>query len=128
MTPEAAAQRIETVVHGRVRKVQNGMNVRLPRAANALRNVELKVLSGNKSPSPPGSPPGRRTGVLRTTWTLLENPGTSAASFGIRSGVGYSSYLEHGTRKMAARPYVDKIQQRAWPEIVKIFSEMKGYQ
>ena len=46
--------------------------------------------------------------------------------FGIKSGVHYSSYLEYGTRKMAARPFVDKIVETAKPEIDRIFSNIGG--
>ena len=46
--------------------------------------------------------------------------------FGIESGMGYAGYLEHGTRKMAARPFVDKIQQEAMAKIRAIFEEIGG--
>lgn len=38
----------------------------------------------------------------------------------------YSGYLEHGTSKMAARPYVEKIKETAMPEILALFSELGG--
>jgi len=44
----------------------------------------------------------------------------------ITSGMGYAGYLEHGTRKMAARPYVEKIKQTALPNITAIFAEIGG--
>jgi hypothetical protein len=44
----------------------------------------------------------------------------------ITSGMGYAGYLEHGTRKMAARPFVDKIQQTALPNVMAIFAEIGG--
>ncbi len=44
----------------------------------------------------------------------------------ITSWMYYAGYLEDGTRKMAARPFVEKIQQAALPEVASIFSEIGG--
>lgn len=126
MTARQAAKALENEVQKQRRRAERMMNTRLPRAANALRNAELSVLSGNKSPSPPGSPPGRRTGYLRNSWTVYHKNGTPAGMFGIISGAHYAGYLESGTRKMAARPFVDKIIEKAMPRIEKIFSEIGG--
>jgi len=123
VTPGAAAVQIEQAVLAEVRRVKSGVNMRLPRAANALRNGELTVLSGNVSPSPPGSPPGRVSGTLRTEWTTHHHEG-DVAMFGIASAAPYSGYLEEGTSRMAARPFVDRIQQTALPEICSIFEEV----
>lgn len=129
MTPGEAAVQIEQIVSAEVRKVKTGVNMRLPRAANALRNGELTVLSGNPSPSPPGSPPGRVSGILRNTWKTHWAEGDTA-KFGITSGAPYAGYLEKGTHnkdgtvRMEARPFVDKIQQTALPEIRSIFEEV----
>ena len=43
---------------------------------------------------------------------------------GIQSGMNYSGYLETGTKKMAARPYVEKIKETALPNIIPIFEEL----
>lgn len=125
MTPAEAAVRLQNTVKAKHQIVQSEMVTRLPRAANALRNAEIDVLSGNPSPAPPGSPPGTRTGHLYRDWTPHYSGGASAV-FGIKSFASYSGYLEHGTRKMAARPFVNRIQQRALPEIIRIFSEVGG--
>lgn len=125
MTPEAAARALAIEVKETYARTKNQMNSRLPRAANALRNAEIEVLSGNPSPSPPGSPPGRRSGHLRTSWTIYHSGG-AAGIFGIKSGAHYAGYLEDGTSKMAARPFADKIRETAMPEIIAIFSDMGG--
>ena len=41
----------------------------------------------------------------------------------IESNTPYAGYLENGTGKMAARPYVDRIKEKAQPEIDKILNE-----
>lgn len=122
MTPDEAIKATQIRIQMDVESVRQQARMRLPRAANALRNAELTVLSGNQSPSPPGSPPGRRSGQLRIRWSTLCDGGNMM--FGIHSGVHYSEYLEKGTRKMAARPFADKITETAKPEITNIFSEI----
>lgn len=123
MSPQEAAYALRREVYFRKEETIQKRNSKLARAANELRNAELRVLSGNKSPSPPGSPPGRRSGHLRTAWTTYSTAGGATGVFGIISGAHYAGYLEHGTSKMAARPYVDKIQETALPKIISIFSE-----
>lgn len=113
------------------------------RAVNALRNAELDVLQGQRSgkiyrkphtkkatyiSSAPGEPPARRTGNLRLHWSgqvKRENAsnGGIAIVAELESQEPYSSYLENGTSKMAARPFVDKIKEKAKPEVKKIFEE-----
>ena len=44
----------------------------------------------------------------------------------ITSGMFYAGYLEGGTKKMAPRPFVKKIQDAALPEVRSIFSEIGG--
>lgn len=126
MTPAEAVKAVQIEIKGNVQTVRENARARLPRAANALRNAELTVLSGNPSPSPPGSPPGRRSGHLRNRWSLIAKGSGGDMVFGIKSGVHYSPYLEYGTRKMAARPFVDKIVETAKPEIDRIFSNIGG--
>ena len=121
MSPGAAAGHIVIAVKSEVQKVKQEAQTRMPRGANALRNAELSILAG-PSPSAPGGTPGVRTGNLRRNWTMF----SSSEIFGIESGMGYAGYLEHGTRKMAARPFVDKIQQEAMPKIRAIFEDIGG--
>lgn len=85
----------------------------------------LTVLA-NPSPSSPGSPPGVRSGNLRRNWNMYYSGGGGNGIFGIQSGMHYAGYLEHGTSKMAARPYVEKVKETALPEILEIFSEIGG--
>jgi len=111
---------VENIVREKKEKVvSNGM-----RAVNAIRNSELQVLSGNKSPSPPGSPPGRRSGYLRLAWTGNVRGNGDGIIVEFESQAHYAGYLERGTSKMAARPFVDKITEGAVPEILSIFSSI----
>lgn len=121
MSPGEAAGYMPTAVQLEVDYVKSEIQKRTARAANELRNTELIVLQG-PSPSAPGGTPGVRSGNLRRNWKMF----SGADVFGIESGMGYAGYLEHGTRKMAARPFVDKIQTQAMPKIIAIFQEIGG--
>ncbi len=121
MALSAAAGAVQIAVEAEVERVKTEARSRMPRAANQLRNAELRILRG-PSPSSPGSPPGVRSGNLRRNWTMF----SSDEVFGIQSGMGYSGYLEEGTRKMAARPYVEKVKTEAMPKIKAVFEEIGG--
>ena len=97
------------------------------RALNELRNAEIETLT-NPSPSAPGSPPGVRSGNLRGNWSGQVNVGAGGGGFvslvvEMTSNAHYAGYLEHGTSKMAARPFKEKIEQKALPKIIAIYSE-----
>ena len=111
-------------------------------AVNALRNAELEVLKGQRSgrmyrkphtkgatytASAPGEPPARRTGMLHLNWygdveTRAVSKGTEILAV-LESGEKYASMLENCTSKIAPRPFVDKIKEKAEPEIRKIYGE-----
>lgn len=116
---------VESAVAIKVAEVKREIDKRQYRGINQLRNAELDVLA-NPSPSAPGNPPGVRSGDLRRNWIPIFGVRGGNGSFGILSGMGYAGYLEHGTRKMAARPYADKIKEQAMPEIISIFEEIGG--
>ena len=124
MTPAEAIKEVQIQVEADVQETGKKTMARLPLAANALRNAELEVLSGNQSPSPPGKPPGRRSGVLRNSWGMSYSAEGLSGTFGITSNAKYAGYLEQATSKMAPRPFVDKIIEKAEPEIDRIFGEV----
>ena len=99
--------------------IREEIGKRAIRASVPLYSSAVSTLVG-PSPSAPGATPGAKTNSLRRFWI----PFAYMESFGIESGVEYSTYLEHGTMKMAARPYVEKVKRNAMPEIIRIFSEL----
>ncbi len=69
--------------------------------------VEASAKSGwGAPPGPPGGKPGVRTGTLRRSITW--KPGADAESpfVDIGSNVLYAPYVEHGTSRMEARPFL----------------------
>lgn len=79
--------------------------------------------------SAPGEVPARRLGGLKKAWTKgvdsvrgSDSGSTSIVAY-IESRSPYAGYLEHGTKNIAPRPYVDRIRERARPEAVRILSE-----
>lgn len=80
--------------------------------------------------SAPGEvPASRRRGGLRAAWTDgtasvsgSDSGSTSIVAY-IESQSPYAGYLEHGTKRIAPRPYVDRIRERARPQAVRILSE-----
>lgn len=142
MTPAEAPEGVKEAVEETVTKINRQVRSRGTRVKNALRNAELEVLRGKRSgrkyrkpyskrrytASAPGEPPARRTGALRLNWTggveASAGPsGNTKVTAYIESQTPYAGYLENGTNKMAARPYVEKIKEKAQPEIEKIMSE-----
>lgn len=78
--------------------------------------------------SAPGEPPARRTGALRMHWNgHVESKSVSGNGIvitaALESGEKYAGILENGTGNMAPRPFVEKIKEKAMPEIRKIYSK-----
>ena len=64
------------------------------------------TLSENHFPpaSAPGEVPHRRTGRLATSWFVV----ASANGAALRSSAPYASFLQQGTDRMEARPYLER--------------------
>ena len=143
MKPEQAAECIKLAVHDNVKNINHQVIRRGIRVKNALRNAELETFKGKRSgrkyrkpnssrrytASAPGEVPARRTGTLRLKWTggvkhvSGSDDGNNSIVAYIESQTPYADYLEHGTKKMDPRPYLDRIKEKALPEAVKILSE-----
>lgn len=139
----SAGSVIRATVKGQVTGINRQVVSRGVRAVNAMRNAELEVLKGQRSgkvyrkphtkkatytASAPGEPPARRTGNLRMHWNgqvKTENSSGGGVSViaELESQEAYAGILENGTSDMAPRPYVDRIKNKAVPEIRKIYSE-----
>lgn len=128
--------------------IKHQMASRGYRASNELRNAALDVLKGQRSgriyrvpgtkatyqASAPGEPPAVRTGAFRLGWkpqSVVESGGNRVISR-IRNETTTSNgayklaeILEQGTPggQMAPRPHQEKIQQKALPEVIRIYSE-----
>lgn len=71
--------------------------------ATAFQGEAIVKLSFGTSPSSPGEPPGVDTGALRSS-IHVEEPDDFVRL--IAAGTEYAPYLELGTTKMAARPFM----------------------
>lgn len=134
---------ISVEVAKKVTAIGKEMKYRALKGSRALKNAELQVLRGQRggrsykksfkkssyTASAPGEPPAVRSGKLRSSFRPLARTYGGSSAFGgaasvtvsIETDTHYAGYLEHGTSKMAARPYVEKIKQKAEPEIKSIF-------
>lgn len=77
--------------------------------------------------SAPGEPPARRTGNLRLHWNgKVIKERTSGGGLNItaelESQESYAGFLDKGTSGMAARPFVERIKQKAMPKIKRIYN------
>lgn len=137
---------IEIIARDKVEKIRSQLPNRAYRAANALRNAELDVLSkqaghggrryripGTRkyyTASAPGEVPAIRTGTYRLSWRpKVESSGDVYKSI-IESTVKAGKYvlgdiLENGTPggQMAPRPHQEKILIKARPEILRIYEK-----
>ena len=126
--------------------VQQEVSARTYRASNELRNASLVVLRGQRSgkryrvphtkqrytASAPGESPAVRTGMFRLSWgthVRVEKSGVHfKASAAIESKLKVGSHLlgeilENETKRMAARPYKQKIIDAAMPKIKEIYKK-----
>lgn len=138
----SAGSAIRATVKDQVMNINRKVVSRGVLAVNAIRNAELEVLKGQRSgkvyrkpfskatytASAPGEPPARRTGNLRMHWNgQVKSENSSGGGVAIiaelESQEPYAGILENGSSKMAARPFTEKIKEKAMPEIQRIYSE-----
>ena len=103
----------------------------------ARRAAGGKVQSGGKSPpSKPGQPPAVQTGILRASiMSEVKQSGIEvigkvgpdiehiAAKAPVGTNVEYGYFLETGTSKMEARPFLRPALHRTRKDVVKIFRD-----
>lgn len=80
--------------------------------------ADVQTHWSQQSPSSPGDPPAVVTGNLRASLTVAR---IRQALWEMRVGAEYSSYLEYGTPKMAARPFLRPAVWRLSKRFGKLF-------
>ena len=132
-----ADSRFRTSVQEQVKNAQTKAQSCTVRASRELRSAALQVLGGHRNgrtyrvpytqasyrASAPGEAPAARTGTLRNSWGIIAMGSAALGRYssGIQTNVPYAELLENGTSRMAARPFREKIIQRASPRIGEIF-------
>lgn len=74
--------------------------------------------------SAPGESPANRTGALRQSFArrvISTTPDTVEAA--LESGLKYAKLLEDGTKRMAPRPYFDKIIEATLPFALELLNK-----
>ena len=130
----SAAADLEVAVKEIVQGINAAAISRADRGLNIMRNAALIVLGQDGSgrtyrnghvASAPGQPPAPDKGNLRRNWQRRRYiTGKVRITLEIKSRMFYAGFLEHGTRRMAARPYHDRIKQKALPEIQALYSNL----
>ena len=120
-----------------ITQVEQQLPERAFQSSIALKNASLEVLRGQRSgrvyrkpgggkytASAPGEPPAVRTGTLRRSWRPVQS-GSNNQNPAIETTVPYTGYLENGTPggQMAPRPFVQRIVDKALPEVKKIYEQ-----
>ena len=131
------SERLQSAVRGQVQDIRTRAQPCTVRASRELRSASLHILRGRRSgrqykvphtgvayrASAPGEAPAARTGTLRNSWGIIAMGSVALGRYssGIQTNVPYAPMLEDGTSRMAARPFREKIIQRASPRIGDIF-------
>lgn len=111
MTPEILLEVERSIAEFRVNEAEmkrllNGPVVR-DLVKRALRvEATAKRLASNASPSSPGEGPGVVTGRLRGSITWRPGEDGISPYVDVGSNVYYAPFLELGTKRMAARPFL----------------------
>lgn len=140
-SPGSAGAAVRFCVKDIVKDINRKAASRGRRAVEVMRAVEKQVLKGERSgkvyrkypykttyrASAPGEAPAVRTGNLRMHWSgdvdVADNPdGGVTVDAVLESQEEYAYCLEKG-KGMEPRPFVEKIKEKAEPEIRKIYNE-----
>jgi hypothetical protein len=119
---------------GRVYKVPNTHGKKASKATRELKKDYGHDLRGGQlyRASAPGEPPAVRTGVFRLSWSTrihVEQSGSKfRATSAIENNIRVGSYLlgemlEHGTNRIAPRPYKQAVVDRAMPKITDLYNK-----
>ncbi len=95
----------------------------LVRAVEFLWNHLVVVVLNRSNPRPyttpslPGEPPRKRTGWLQQHVVREYDEGTLTARVGVTKNAAYGLYLELGTKRMAARPWLMTTVNKLMPQM-----------
>lgn len=107
----AMADEVEKVLFHAGELIQTEAQISITRGA---------VSGKNHVPSKPGEPPNQDTGVLAGN---IETTRAGKLRVRVTSKAGYSSALEFGTSKMAARPFMRPARDKMRPQIEKLLAD-----
>lgn len=92
--------------------------------AEAQVSITTGAVSGiNHVPSAPGEPPNEDTGNLRRGIKVVQ---TSPLTVKVESTATYSAFLEYGTSRMLARPFMGPAARKRKDEIVALVRRAAG--
>ena len=134
----SAASDFEEAVSEILFEINQAAASRADEGLRIIRNVTEDVLGqdgtgrvyGKHIASAPGDPPAPDTGSLRNNWRDQKLALPNGIGKGIRifmrrsSKMFYAHYLDDGTSKMAARPFVKPIEEKATPQVTKLFANI----
>lgn len=100
--PDPIVVKLDTT---RLDEIAANLGVRTDKVVSMLANevVGNAVDSFGESPSKPGDPPGVDTGALRAS---VHAEKVKENTYAAMDGVEYGAFLEFGTPRMAARPWL----------------------
>jgi hypothetical protein len=88
-----------------VNKPNTGRRVKVKRPVKGGNNTSRTVYD---NPSQPGEPPRKRTGFGQRNIVWSYDPGKMVGRYGVTKNGLYMFFLELGTRRIAARPWMMK--------------------
>ena len=105
---DAAAIAMEKAALGMVGYVRTkvGISARIRMSGGQGRGNRRRAAARIYQASAPGEPPRKRTGTLQKSIAHEVERESNAIVARVGTKVDYGRYLEFGTRKMAARPYL----------------------
>ncbi len=127
----SAAGEFQSVINEVMQSIRRQLGDRCQRSSQALKTASMLVLSqpgsgrvyGGHAASAPGEPPAPQTGAFRGSWSASSQTGGDVYVSKLESGSFLAPMLEGGTGKMAPRPHQKRIQEKALPEILRIYEE-----
>lgn len=100
--------------------VQDLMVPRQQEAAEMLKSQMAASIKPSATVSAPGQPPRSVSGQLKAGFTSRVTRNRNGVLSTVGNTAPYAGYLEHGTRNMAARPFMRPVFERSRKRILAI--------